>query len=78
MRRTITLAVLVLTIFAGIASAGPADDFAAGNRFFQDKEYVKAIEAYSRAVQAGVESAPLYYNLGNAYFKSADLGHAVL
>ncbi len=78
MRRSIILAVLALTIFAGVASAAPADDFAAGNQFFQDKEYAKAIEAYSRAVQAGVESAPLYYNLGNAYFKSADLGHAVL
>lgn len=58
--------------------AEPADDFKQGNSFFQEKEYTKAIEAYSRAVHQGVGSAPLYYNLGNAYFKNGDLGYAVL
>lgn len=68
----------VLVILCGSLVAEPIDDFRQGNSFFQEKEYPKAIEAYSRAVQQGVGSAPLYYNLGNAYFKNGDLGYAVL
>lgn len=77
--RNILPTILLLTLAAiSIGHAAPAEDFAAGNQFFQNKEYPKAIEAYDQALRQGVESAPLYYNLGNAYFKSGDLGHAVL
>ncbi|MBK7141670.1 MAG: tetratricopeptide repeat protein [bacterium] len=65
-------------LLAVAIQAAPADDFAQGNTFFQEKDFTKAIEAYTRAAQSGLESAPLYYNLGNAYFKNGDLGHAVL
>jgi len=33
---------------------------------------------YQSTINQGYESAPLYFNLGNAYFKKGDLGHAVL
>lgn len=62
----------------GSVQADPADDFRQGNTFFQEKDYTKAIEAYTRATQQGIGSAALYYNLGNAYFKHGDLGYAVL
>ena len=64
---------LTSTVFAGVS-----EDFAAANKAYQDKEYAVAIEAYERILTEGVESASLYFNLGNAYFKSGDLGHAVL
>ena len=77
--RNILLAVLLLSIAViSVGQAAPADDFTAGNQFFQNKEYEKAIGAYNRVLAQGVESAPLYFNLGNAHFKSGDLGHAVL
>lgn len=70
-----------LTI-ALIATALPAvaqDEIVArGNQAYQDGDYATAIEAYEAVQAAGFESAGLEYNLGNAYFKSGDLGRSIL
>ena len=52
--------------------------FRAGNAFYEDREYDSAIVAYRRILDQGWESATVYFNLGNAYFRSGDLGRAVL
>lgn len=44
--------------------------YAAGN-------YTTAIDVYERLLQEG-ESASVYYNLGNAFFKVDDVAHAIL
>lgn len=49
-----------------------------GNQYYQDGEYSAAIEAYGAVLEAGFESGDLYYNVGNAYFKSGDLGRSIL
>lgn len=54
------------------------EEFAQANKFYEEKEFDKAIQAYEIVLKQGVESASLYYNLGNAYFKKGDLGHAIL
>ncbi|MFQ5454051.1 MAG: tetratricopeptide repeat protein, partial [Candidatus Zixiibacteriota bacterium] len=48
------------------------------NKFYQDKDYNSAIRLYNSILNRGIESAPLYFNLGNAYFKQGNLGYAVL
>jgi tetratricopeptide (TPR) repeat protein len=73
-----SLAVFVLLSTAGLAQSSPSDDFARGNQLFQDKQYAEAIDAYRTVIAAGQESANLYFNLGNAYFKKGDLGYAIL
>jgi tetratricopeptide (TPR) repeat protein len=78
LRKTAFWTFFLLVAICAFVQAGPTDDFATGNQFFQNKEYDKAIAAYNRVLGQGVESAPLHFNLGNAYFKSGDLGHAVL
>src|SRR5262249_60434838 len=40
--------------------------------------YQQAIAGYEQLVAAGIHNAKLYYNLGNAYFRLNDLGHAIL
>jgi Tetratricopeptide repeat len=40
--------------------------------------YQQAIAGYEQLVAAGIHNAKLYYNLGNAYFRLHDLGHAIL
>jgi tetratricopeptide (TPR) repeat protein len=52
--------------------------FAQGNDAFQQGDYQKAIEHYTAAISLGYESAPLYYNLGNAYFKTNQIGKCIL
>ena len=45
--------------------------------FYDQGNYKAAIEDYGRLLDRGMESPALYYNLGNSYFKSGDLGHAI-
>lgn len=40
--------------------------------------YQQARAGYEQLVAVGVHNARLYYNLGNAYFRLHDLGHAIL
>ena len=42
--------------------------FAEGNRLYQEGDFVGAVISYGAVVEAGFESATLYYNLGNAHF----------
>jgi tetratricopeptide (TPR) repeat protein len=58
--------------------ATPGDQFAQGNHYYEERAYDSAVYAYRQLVSQGLESAPLYFNLGNAYFRSGDLGQAVL
>ena len=51
--------------------------FYKANELFKDKQYDKAIEQYKQVLALGVESGNLYYNMGNAYFKSGFLGEAL-
>jgi tetratricopeptide (TPR) repeat protein len=48
------------------------------NEYFGAKDYRNALRLYRELVERGVENAALYYNLGNAYFKTGNTGYAVL
>jgi len=54
------------------------EDFERGNRFYEERHFDSAITLYSGIIDSGVESAAIYFNLGNSHFKNGDLGHAVL
>jgi hypothetical protein len=49
-----------------------------GNQRYMDGDFQGALEIYETILQAGFESADLYYNLGNAYFKTGNLGRSIL
>jgi tetratricopeptide (TPR) repeat protein len=70
--------VLLLTGVAGATPKGVSHEFEQANRFYEDKDYPSAIRLYENILAQGRESAGVYFNLGNAYFKAGDLGHAVL
>jgi tetratricopeptide (TPR) repeat protein len=72
------VALLLMVILTSPAVAvSPAEQFAQANKLYEGKKYDEAIQAYRKILEQGLESASLYYNLGNAYFKSGDLGHAI-
>jgi tetratricopeptide (TPR) repeat protein len=60
------------------AAAPPESLFVAGNAAYEAGDYLGAVDRYMAVRAAGVVDADLYYNLGNAWFKSGDLGRAVL
>lgn len=54
------------------------DLFDAGNKAYSATEFDKAIEMYDSLLSMNYESAALYYNLGNSYFKQKNIGKAIL
>ena len=82
------LAVLLRTAFLAaailVASATPAPaqeaavEFSAANELYRSVKYEEAARAYERIVANGYESAALYYNLGNAWFKAGNVPAAIL
>lgn len=47
------------------------------NNHYLEGNFSKAIMGYDAVLDAGYESGPLYYNLGNAYFQLGQKGRAV-
>lgn len=48
------------------------------NSLYTVEEYQQAILLYEQILSSGIESAKLYFNLGNAYFKNGNISSAVL
>lgn len=48
------------------------------NNFYQQKQYDSAIVYYQQMAASRPGNAPLYYNLGNAFYRSNKVGPAVL
>jgi hypothetical protein len=48
------------------------------NALYQKGQYEPALEKYNAVILSGMESAELYYNMGNAAYRSNSIGHAIL
>jgi len=60
------------------ASAFAQADFAKANQDFAQGHFKEAITGYEALVRAGQWNANLFYDLGNAYFRTRDFGRAIL
>jgi tetratricopeptide (TPR) repeat protein len=60
------------------ASNDPNRLFYKGNSFYEKREYDKAVEEYRKILDGGIETGPVYYNMGNACFKTGKTGYAIL
>ena len=73
---------LCVCITISFVSVARADDrlaeFSKGNAAYAEEHFAEAIHNYERAVSARTWSPALFYNLGNAYFRGGDAGHAIL
>jgi tetratricopeptide (TPR) repeat protein len=67
-----------VALMAPAAASAQGELFEQGNQLYQQEDFAGAIEAYEDVLAAGWESAALHYNLGNAYFKTGELGRAIL
>lgn len=81
----VRLAALLLALIFIFAKQGNCDEpgevrllFYQGNSYYSEEGFEEAITYYEKALDSGFESGPLYYNLGNAYFKNGFLGKAIL
>src|SRR5216684_895 len=55
--------------------ASPADEFKAANQLYDAGNFSEAVAAYEKLEP---KTAPVYFNLGNAYFRQDKLGQAIL
>lgn len=73
---------IILLTFTGIQTKAVNPEISAllnqANQAYINEEYSFAVELYEEVLSAGVGSATLYYNLGNAYFKDNQIGRAIL
>jgi tetratricopeptide (TPR) repeat protein len=65
-------------LLCAVASATRADSFEEGNKHYNAGQFMEAAAAYETAVINGSHHANLYYNLGNAYYRSGNLGRSIL
>jgi tetratricopeptide (TPR) repeat protein len=64
---------------AGVAAGDNAKTlFFQGNTLYGEGRFAEAAAAFEAARATGVESAPLVFNLGNAYARAGDRGRALL
>lgn len=73
--------ILFLLLFFASGIVFASDDktlFDSGNSYYSKGDYKAAIKEYETILESGKESAELYYNLGNAYFKTNNLGYSIL
>jgi tetratricopeptide (TPR) repeat protein len=52
--------------------------FQEANMLYSQGKYEPALERYHAVIMSGKESSDLYYNMGNAAYRSNSIGHAIL
>jgi tetratricopeptide (TPR) repeat protein len=70
------LIVCVLVVSPAFARADA--DFAKANQAYAQGQFKEAISGYESLIRAGQSSANVFYDLGNAYFRTGDFGRAIL
>jgi tetratricopeptide (TPR) repeat protein len=71
----------ILAVVAALVLAGSVrgqDLLAGANQQYASANYKQAAEQYEDVITRGQGNAPIFYNLGNAYFQQHDFGHAIL
>ena len=75
---TAAMFVLLLMLTASAPATQSARTFMDGTEAYRKGDWPAAITAFESLADSGVDNGNLFYNLGNAYLKNDDLGHALL
>jgi len=72
-------AIILMTFFFStyLFAQTPDELMKIGNKFYQEEQFEQAVQTYQKILGQGLVSEAVYYNLGNAYFKSGKLGYAI-
>ncbi len=68
---------LLFAMGVDLRAADVDRQFDEANRLYEEGKYEQAAAGYERLARSGIVSSALYYNLGNAWFKAAQLGQAI-
>lgn len=69
---------LLIILLIGFYTSAAASAKIEADSAYQRNDFKQAIEKYEAILSEGQESAVIYYNLGNSYYKDKNIGKAVL
>lgn len=72
------LTFVVISVVLAFSAKAQQELFKQANDVYQQDSFAQAIILYDSLVNQGKESVALYYNLGNAHFKSGNLAYSIL
>jgi len=82
--RSLSMVMLAAAVWCSMAGETPTQDirdpravFDAANDAYKSGQFEEAIAGYRRLLAAGYRHTEVYYNLGNAYFRTGKLGRAL-
>ena len=80
MKKTIILFLALGMSLAGMAQSSVSYNywFGEGNAAYEEGNYEQAMAFYNQIVEVGMESADLYYNMGNTYYKMKQYPMSIL
>lgn len=73
---SINIAVVLMLLSAN--AFAQQNTFESANKAYENENYATALEQYEQLIKEGYQSENLYYNLGNTYFKTGELGKSIL
>ncbi|HXS67676.1 MAG TPA: tetratricopeptide repeat protein, partial [Candidatus Polarisedimenticolia bacterium] len=79
-RKNILLRIVLLAAVLFTTASFAADvsaSFDSANKLYEQGKFSDAAAAYGQMIQSGTVSSAIYFNLGNAFFKSGRLGRAI-
>jgi tetratricopeptide (TPR) repeat protein len=77
-KKTIISGIILLFFSAIVMADGNESLFELANQKYSEGYYDEAISSYEEILTTGYSSAALYYNLGNAYYKTNEVTKAIL
>lgn len=72
------LILLIILPLVSAAEDGADSIFKKGNEQFAKRKYEEAVSSYQKILNSGYRSAAVYFNLGNAYYRTGDIPSALL
>lgn len=76
MKRFFYIFALMLCV-SRLLAAGVADNFSGANQFYAEGKFSEAAKTYESILSSGTVSPNLFFNYGDAEFKSGNLGRAI-
>jgi tetratricopeptide (TPR) repeat protein len=76
--RNVLFSIAIIAFTCSNATAAPDTLFLKANALYSSGEFEEAFNTYREITESGVTSSSLYYNMGNAAYRSNRLGYAIL
>jgi tetratricopeptide (TPR) repeat protein len=74
----LVLALLFVFVLVAQAQETPLDVMSQANTAYETGDYVTAIRLYENLLGQGIRDSSLFFNLGNAYYQTRDLGKTLV